>query len=160
MAAASSPEIWRPVRIKFRGALLTDQRRQRHGGDRRIARQLDFRKSPGGIARGVNHIADGGEFRASAETNAADGGNRDFARGHNRANHRMKTREHFVNLFGEVSFDIHAGGERAGVAFEDDDGMSGRDSISTSTRCKLGAIGRSMTLSGGLLSLRRATGGA
>src|SRR5208282_4335440 len=53
---------------QFRGALLTDERGQRHGGDRRIAGQLDFGKSPTGIVRGVNRIADGGKFRASAET--------------------------------------------------------------------------------------------
>ncbi len=32
----------------------------------------------------------------------------------------MKTCEHFVNLVGEVSLDLHAGGERPSVALEDD----------------------------------------
>src|SRR5208282_1877619 len=53
---------------------------------------------------------------------AADGGNRDFARGHDRADHRVKTCEHLVNLLREMDLDVHTGGENMGVAFEDDDG--------------------------------------
>src|ERR1700675_1773189 len=46
---------------EFGGALLTDERGQHHGRNRRVASQLDFGKTPTGIARGVNHIAAGGE---------------------------------------------------------------------------------------------------
>jgi hypothetical protein len=34
----------------------------------------------------------------------------------------VKTRQHLVNLLGDVGFDIHASGERVSVAFENDDG--------------------------------------
>src|SRR6266478_1120550 len=110
---------------EFGGAFLTNERGQHHGRDRRIAPQLDFRKSPTGIASGVNDIADGGEFRASAEARSADGGNGNFARGHNGADHRVEAGEHFVNLLGEVGFDVHTGGEGAGITFEHDNGNVG-----------------------------------
>src|SRR6202047_709021 len=63
---------------EFTGRLLTDERGQHHGRTRRVTSQLDFRKSPTCIASGVDHIAERGEFRASTEASAADGGNRDF----------------------------------------------------------------------------------
>src|SRR5208337_4978822 len=37
----------------------------------------------------------------------------------------MKACEHFVNLFGEVGFDVHTRGEGTGVALDEDDGDVG-----------------------------------
>src|ERR1700692_2474072 len=107
---------------KFGGALLTDEGGKGDGCDWRITCEFDFRKSPGRIARRVNHIANHGEFRASSETGAADGGDSDFARSDNGADCRVKTREHFADLLREMGFDIDTCGENGALAFEDDNG--------------------------------------
>src|SRR6267378_254094 len=61
------PGYLSPSQDQFCRALLSDQRWKRYGRNRRIATQLDLWKTPGSIARSVNHVADRRQFGSSTQ---------------------------------------------------------------------------------------------
>ena len=101
-----------PSKDQIGRVLLPDQRRQRRRRHRRIASQLDFRKSPRRIVGGVNQVADHRQLRASAQAMAMHGGDRHFLAADQGPNHGVKLGQHVRDFVWSVRGNVHANRER------------------------------------------------
>src|SRR5450432_542493 len=102
------------------GPLFSDQSRQRGTGNRRVAAESNFRKTPFCVGRGEAHVANHGEFRAPTQTRTLNFGNGDLGQLDDLHDQPVKLLKHGLDQFRCMDGYIDSSGESLFVAFQND----------------------------------------
>ncbi len=126
-----------PGENQIERAARTQQHRQEHSRHRRKATELDFRLAEAGGVGGHHKIAEGGKLHSTAQAVAAHGRDGNPISAPELAKDAMETAQHFRHAVGGVVAHIHAGGESALAAGENQEAQMGRSGQGVERRIQL-----------------------
>src|ERR1700686_2222503 len=105
----------------FEGALGADEKRKDGGSERRKNADGDFRLREAGFGRGDDQIAEGGQFRATADGRTVDDADHGLADFEHAGKGGLKGFEHLVHALRGVLADVNAAAEDFARGVDDDE---------------------------------------